>query len=133
MFAICELMIFQCSVSSVLLWVNCQIVWEKSLTFEDRDSSSCAKTKTNASVRQRFPHVIKVATQSHSSVDTRLLKLVFCTNSHRNVDTVLLWPTVTGLDNQISKSLSKVQTISNMIENRLNLFHLQDYTYGAAI
>ena len=87
----------------------------------------------NASVRQRFPHVIKVATKSRSSVDPRLLKLVFCTNSYRNVDTVLLWPTVTGLDNQISKSLSKVQTISNMIENRLNLFHLQDYTYGAAI
>ena len=45
----------------------------------------------NASVRQRFPHVIKVATKSHSSVDTRLLKVIFCTNSHRNVDTDLTY------------------------------------------
>ena len=32
------------SVSSLLLRVHCQIFWEKSLTFKDRDSSSCAKT-----------------------------------------------------------------------------------------
>ena len=62
----------------------------------------------NASVRQRFPHVIKVATKSRSSVDPRLLKLVFCTNSHRNVDMYSF--TVTGLGNQIAKSLSKLKT-----------------------